>query len=188
MIYIVSGLPRSGTSMLMKMLEAGGIEILTDYRRTADVDNPKGYFEYEAIKKLAEDAEWINHIEAKGIKVISHLLPYLPRTQSYKVLFVLRPIEEVMLSQARMLERTGDTAGLEDQDKLARKFKDHLYTIRLWIAKQAHMECLFIKYRDIINAPQEYAEKISAFIQVPCNIQAMADVVDSRLYRNKITS
>src|SRR6056297_1410858 len=121
MIYIVSGLPRSGTSMLMKMLEAGGIEILTDHRRSPDTDNPKGYYEYEPVKDLAADASWLRETEEKGIKVISHLLPYLPNDQNYKVLFILRPIEEIMASQAKMLKHRGDSPDAAGQDKLARK-------------------------------------------------------------------
>lgn len=186
MIYIVSGLPRSGTSMVMKMIEAGGLDILTDHLRKPDTDNPKGYCEYEPVKALAKNAQWVYDVDEKGIKVISHLLPYLPADLEYKVLFVLRPIEEILASQAKMLERRGEPIDGRAEPALARKFRDHLYSVRLWIARQAHMECLFLKYGDIIAAPLEKAVQIAAFLGRPCDVEAMASVVDSRLYRNKL--
>ena len=186
MLYIVSGLPRSGTSMLMRMLEAAEIEILTDNRRQPDTDNPEGYYEYEPVKNLSEDASWIKAVDNKGIKVISHLLPYLPADKPYKLLFILRPIEEILESQKKMLERGGEVFDEPSQKRLAFKFQDHLYKIRLWIARQPNMNCLFIKYFDVINTPLDCARQIAHFLEVECDPRAMAGVVDPALYRNRI--
>ena len=186
MLYIVSGLPRSGTSMLMRMLEAGKIEILSDEIRQPDIDNPKGYYEYEPVKNLADDASWIKNIDNRGIKIISHLLPYLPADRSYKLLFILRPIEEILISQKKMLEHSKEPLDDAKQKRMTLKFQDHLYQIRLWIARQPNIDCLFFKYIDIINEPLGCAQKISAFLDNQCDPHLMADVVDPGLYRNRI--
>ena len=186
MLYIIFGLPRSGTSMLMRMLEATEIEVLTDSVRQPDTDNPKGYYEYEPVKNLPQDASWIKSVDNKGIKVISHLLPYLPADNLYKLLFLLRPIEEILESQKKMLERGGELFDELSQKRLAFKFRDHLYKIRLWIARQPNMNCLFIKYFDVINAPLHCARQISSFLEVECDPHSMASVVDPALYRNRI--
>jgi len=185
MLYIISGLPRSGTSMLMRMLEAGGIEILKDDIRQPDADNPKGYYEFEPVKDLAKDASWIKDIDDKGVKVISYLLPYLPPDRSYRLLFVLRPIEEILESQRKMLERADAPFDDAAQENLAFKFKDHLYKIRLWIARQPNINCMFIKYFDIINKPYDWAQKIATFLGLECDPHSMASVVDPDLYRNR---
>src|SRR5512139_2049136 len=106
-VIIVSGLPRSGTSMLMKMLEAGGVPLVTDGVRTPDEDNPKGYYEVERVKDLAneQDKTWLRQSKGKGLKVISYLLKSLPADVNYKVVFIRREIEEVLASQKKMLDR-----------------------------------------------------------------------------------
>ena len=186
MLYIVSGLPRSGTSMLMHMLDAGGIEVLTDNKRQPDPDNPKGYYEYEPVKNLSKDASWIKDIDGKGLKIISHLLPYLPQDNFYRTVFILRSLEEILESQRKMLERRNEVFDDTAQKHLALKFRDHLYQIRLWIARQAHINCLFIKYTDIIDDPVKCAQSISRFFGVDCDLRAMASVVDPTLYRNRV--
>ncbi len=119
-IVLVSGLPRSGTSMAMKMLSAGGMETIVDNIRTADEDNPKGYFEDERVKELAEmdDTTWIRAARGKVIKVVSSLLQYLPKDNSYKVIFMRRNLHEVLASQAKMLERRGEENTADDDDML----------------------------------------------------------------------
>ena len=185
MLYIVSGLPRSGTSMLMKMLAAGGMDILTDDRREADDDNPKGYFEYEPVMNLAQDASWVEDWDQKVIKVISHLLPYLPSHRPYKVIFVLRPLQEILISQQRMLQRKGQVSSYPRQDRMYAKFSNHLFDIRLWLARQAHFDSLFVNYPDIVASPLDWAARISEFVGGDCDLQHMAETVDPRLYRNR---
>src|SRR5262249_58261695 len=111
MIVIVSGLPRSGTSLMMQMLQAGGMPLLTDALRPADADNPNGYWEYEPVKRLQQDNSWIPKAEGKAVKVVSALLPYLPPQHTYKIIFMQRPLQEVMASQTVMLERRGGQRG-----------------------------------------------------------------------------
>lgn len=184
-IYIVSGLPRSGTSMVMKMLELGGIEILADNHRTPDMDNPKGYFEYAPVKNLAQDSSWVHSAENKGIKVISHLLRFLPSEKKYKILFMLRPLQEILISQKLMLQRNNTPFSENLQTSLAHKLQDHLFKIRLWIVSQSHFECLFLHYHSIISNPQLWAKRISIFLEQSCNPHIMAEAVDRSLYRNK---
>ena len=188
MIYVVSGLPRSGTSMMMKMLNAGGMETVTDQARQPDPDNPDGYFEYAPVKNLAVDAGFIRDIHGKAIKVVSPLLRFLPRDQTYKILFMLRPLEEIMLSQEKMLMRKGETASSESQARLQKKFQDHLYDIRLWIARQPFLDCLFVSYPETVADPPAAAGSIVKFLSAPCDAKNMAAVVAPQLYRNRETS
>jgi len=187
MLYIVSGLPRSGTSMVMKMLAAGGIDIVTDYLRKPDVDNPAGYFEYEPVKNMADDAAFIQNMNEKAIKVVSYLLPYLPGNKKYKVIFMLRPIEEVLLSQEKMLKQRGEHFSVQAQTSLYKKFQNHLYDIRLWLARRSGFDSLFVKYPDVVNAPIIYSKRIAGFLNVQCDVEAMAAAVSPELYRNQIT-
>ncbi|HNY87520.1 MAG TPA: hypothetical protein PKN23_13545, partial [Candidatus Hydrogenedentes bacterium] len=109
-IVVVSGLPRSGTSMMMRMLAAGGMPLFTDGVRAADSDNPLGYFEHEAVKRLREDASWVPGAAGKAVKVVSALLPALPEGFQYRVILMRRPLEEVLASQRRMFGRRGAPA------------------------------------------------------------------------------
>src|SRR5262245_34520180 len=111
MIVVVSGLPRSGTSLMMQMLQAGGMPLLTDDLRPADTNNPKGYWEYEPVKRLQQDNTWMHKAEGKAVKVISVLLQYLPPQHTYKIIFMQRPMQEVLASQTVMLERRDEQSG-----------------------------------------------------------------------------
>lgn len=108
-VVIVSGLPRSGTSMMMSMLKAGGMELLVDSQRKADDDNPKGYYELEKVKNLRHDNSWLNEASHKAVKVISILLYQLPEDIRYKIIFIKRNLDEVLASQQLMLERRGNS-------------------------------------------------------------------------------
>ena len=102
-VVVVSGLPRSGTSLMMQMLEAGGVPILTDGERACDADNPKGYYEYEPVKALQNgDSDWLDKAEGKAVKVISFLLRHLPQKHRYRVVFMNRNLDEVLASQEKM--------------------------------------------------------------------------------------
>jgi len=188
-IIIVSGLPRSGTSMMMKILEAGGMTILFDGLREADEDNPKGYYELEAVKALTEerDPEWLANAEGKVVKVISFLLQYLPTTHRYKVIFMRREIDEILASQAKMLERRHETS-TDSDEKVGDAYQEHLKRVKVWLSNQANMEVLSIEYRALLEKPQDVIPSLINFLGVtftPDQIVAMQQVPDKSLYRNR---
>ena len=185
-IYIVSGLPRSGTSMMMKMLEAGGLEILTDNIRTADDDNLQGYYEFERVKQLREgDIHWMAEAQGKVVKVISALLEYLPKDQHYKIIFMEREMTEILASQRKMLERRGKPGDPADDGKFAELYGKHLEKVKNWLAAQANASVLYVRYDAMVTQPSEYAEKVAGFLGVGLNVQAMGEVPQGKYYRQR---
>ncbi len=184
-IIVVSGLPRSGTSMMMKMLETSGLEVVVDHARKADQDNPNGYYEFEKVKDLKNDAGWLTDLNGKVIKIISMLLYYLPLDQRYKIIFVKRNLSEILASQKKMLERLGQPLDDVPDSTMARKFEDHLGKIGGWLKDKQNIECLDVKYSDVIKDPERIAGIIQEFLQMPLNPEAMALAVDPNLYRNR---
>jgi len=184
-VIVVSGIPRSGTSLVMQMLATGGVDIATDNIRKADRDNPKGYFEVEKVKKLKNDANWLKDIKGKTIKIISPLLYHVLPTLRYKIIFVQRNMQEILDSQNKMYQRLQkNTPDIEDS-VLAEKFNLHLKKIQDWIKKMNNIECLYVHYREILNDPFGHAQKIQEFLHLPLDIEAMSNVVDASLYRNR---
>ncbi|HVO13546.1 MAG TPA: phosphodiesterase, partial [Vicinamibacteria bacterium] len=185
-IVIVSGLPRSGTSMVMKMLEAGGLPILTDGLRTADEDNPKGYFEVERVKELAreQDKGWLAGARGKGIKVISFLLKSLPSTYNYRVVFIRREMEEVLASQRKMLARRGETEETPPE-RMRALFEDDLWRARYQLQHRPEFETIELRYSDVVARPLEQARRLAAFLDGRLDPEAMAAAVDPQLYRNR---
>ncbi|MGZ6555011.1 MAG: tetratricopeptide repeat protein, partial [Bacteroidia bacterium] len=186
-ITIVSGMPRSGTSMMMQMLAAGGMEILTDNIRTKDENNPKGYLEYQKVKNLANDNSWMHEGENKVIKVIAQLLQHLPSQYQYKVIFMERDMEEIIQSQQIMLGKKAEVEKKIYPVALAETFKKQLEKTRTWLKNHPQFEVLYISYTDVINMPEETAENLSLFLEVDLDIKAMINAVDLTLYRNKKT-
>jgi hypothetical protein len=184
-ILVVSGLPRSGTSMMMKMLNAAGIEPVTDNIRTADEDNPKGYYELEKVKQLDKDNSWVGNCQGKVIKVISMLLKPLPADQHYKIIFMRRKMQEVLDSQKQMLIRRNQPTNTVPDEKMAEMFNKHLKDIEAFIEKQPNMECLYISYNDVLENPAANVEKINEFLGGAMDTAAMLDVVDSALHRQR---
>lgn len=185
-IIVVSGLPRSGTSMMMKMLEAGGIPPLTDKIRTADDDNPKGYYEFERVKKLDKgDTDWLPQAEGKAVKVISQLLKYLPADYDYKVVFMRRHMDEILASQKKMLANRGEDTNRISDEELASLFEKHLNQVINWLDQQTNVSTLYIHYSDTLSDPQTQAEKVNGFLDQTLNVEAMTAVVDPALYRNQ---
>jgi hypothetical protein len=184
-IIIVSGLPRSGTSLMMQMLVAGGVEILTDALRQADVDNPKGYFEFEPVKHLQDDASWLDTAHGKAIKVIAGLLPDLPPDKRYAILFMLRPLEEVLASQRAMLQRRHATTTGPADAAMAAMFEHHLQQTQAWLRDQPHMDVLYVQHHTLLEQPREQAERIQCFLKREMAIERMVAVVDSTLYRHR---
>jgi hypothetical protein len=185
MITIVSGLPRSGTSLMMQMLTAGGLTAVSDGERRADIDNPKGYLEWERIKQLPKDSSLINEAEGKVVKVISQLLFSLPAGHDYRVIFMQRPLPEVMASQDEMLRRRGTYDAAVDNSAVVNAFRDHLYKIHSWLSSQPHIAVLRLLYHDVLNQPRESSEKIKDFLGVELHLEAMTQQVDQNLYRQR---
>jgi len=184
-IILVSGLPRSGTSMMMQMLKAGGIELIVDHIRKADEDNPKGYYEFEKIKRLDKDSSWLDNAYGKAIKVISMLLYQLPMNKKYKIIFMTRKMDEVLASQNKMLKRRDQPADNVSHHVMAEKFNEHLRKIFKWLGKQKNMETIFINYNDVITSPMEQSKKINRFLGYILKVDKMVNVVDHFLYRQK---
>jgi ABC-type nitrate/sulfonate/bicarbonate transport system substrate-binding protein len=185
-VTVVSGLPRSGTSMMMKMLDAGGIRPLTDEIRTADKDNPKGYYEYERVKKLDEgDTEWVEQAQGKAVKVISALLKYLPQDYTYKVIFMLRNMDEILASQRQMLMRRGEPSDSVSDEELAELFRKHLAQIQAWIDEQPNAEAIYVSYNEVVEDPLEQARTVNRFLGDRLDVEHMVQVVDEALYRQR---
>ena len=186
-IIIVSGLPRSGTSMIMKMLKVGGITLLTDNVRKADQDNPQGYYEFEKIKNLhrEEDKSWIGDAKGKALKVISELLKELPPNSFFKLIFMDRDLEEVIISQNKMLIRRGEPSDPADNRKMMLLFEKHLRKVKNWIRQQSNFEVIFVDYKEVLEDPIRHAERIKDFLQRELDVKRMAGVVDKRLYRSR---
>ena len=182
-ITIVSGLPRSGTSLMMQMLDQGGIEAVTDNIRSPDRDNPRGYYEFEIVKKIKEDASWLPETRGKVFKMVSQLLYDLPPTESYRIVFMRRDFDEMLLSQEKMLARLGRPAAPRDEIKGA--FTRHLDQLFAWLEKQANMKVLFVHYQDVVGDPLEEARKIAEFLDGRVDADKMAAAVDPSLYRNR---
>ncbi len=184
-VIIVSGLPRSGTSMMMKMLEAGGMALIIDGIRAADEDNPKGYYEFERVKQLDKgDVAWVADAQGKAVKVISALLEYLPPEYEYSVLFMNRKMPEVLASQRKMLERRGEKSDISDE-KLADLLHKHVRQVKAWLVHQPNFEMLDLDYNAMLVDPEPWAEQINAFLGGRLDVRAMVQVVDPNLYRNR---
>ena len=185
MITVVSGLPRSGTSLMMQMLAAGGLQVLTDGARGPDGDNPRGYHEWEPVKRLRAAPERIVEAEGKAVKVISSLLAALPADRCYRVLFMQRPLEEVQESQAAMILRLGTAGPSMRKVELAAALRAHLAQVSGWLERQAHMEVARVDYHALLAHPVEEATRIRRFLGVPLDEARMAESVDPSLYRQQ---
>ncbi len=184
-ITIVSGLPRSGTSMMMKILEVGGMEIVTDNIRKADEDNPHGYYEYEKIKEIKEDTAWLKETRGKAFKMISQLLYDLPSNESYKVIFMKRNMNEILASQKKMLKSRGNNKD-EISDEKMREFLDkHLSKIMEWMDERKYMDVLYINYNDILENPDEQIKILNQFLNDKLNAEKAVNAIDKSLYRNR---
>jgi hypothetical protein len=185
-IIIVSGLPRSGTSMTMKMLEAAGLSIVSDGVRSADEDNPKGYFELERVKNLADeqDFSWLVDARGKVVKIISYLLKELPPHHNYKVLFMRRDLREVLASQQKMLRRRGETSETDDE-RMMELYENDLWKANYLLKREPQFEVMALHYRDVLQNPLQEARKINGFLGGHLDVDKMAGVVDPDLYRNR---
>lgn len=184
-ITIVSGLPRSGTSMMMRMLEAGGMPVITDNLRTADDDNPRGYFEFEPAKKTKDDPSWLNAAEGKAVKMVYKLLYDLPDRLGYRVLIMRRRMQEVLASQRKMLDRLGKPTGTIPDVKIGELFDRQMQAFDTWVKQQPNFATLDVDYNQTVADPAPLIEKINTFLGGGLDTEAMRKVVEPKLYRNR---
>ena len=184
-IVIVSGLPRSGTSMAMKMLEAGGLGVVTDGLRTADEDNPKGYYEDERVKNLYQpgDKTWLRESRGKVIKIISFLLKSLPDDNNYKVLFMHRSLREIVASQNKMLARRAEKNDTPD-DRAVALLEEQVRDARFFL-RRPQFDVLELNYRETLDSPRPLALRMAEFVGGALDVEKMTQVVDVQLYRNR---
>lgn len=171
--------------MMMKVLEAGGLPVLTDNLRTADEDNPRGYYEFERVKQIEEDREWLPGARGKAVKMISALLKHLPSDYEYRVIFMQRDMNEILASQRQMLVRRGEDTERIDDEEMARLFARHLSQMESWLASQPAMDVLYVHYGDVLADPAAHAARVNAFLGGRLDEIKMARVVDPELYRQK---
>jgi hypothetical protein len=185
-VIIVSGLPRSGTSMMMSMLAAGGIAPVVDGIRQADDNNPRGYYEFEQVKKLKDgDFSWIPGAHGKAVKIITALLEYLPGDHHYQVIFMRRDMDEILASQRAMLARNGKPTDAVSDDTLARLYDQHLHQVDAWLSAHPNIQVLDVDYNAVLHDPAPHLERLNTFLGGTLDIAAMQSVVDRSLYRER---
>ncbi len=170
---------------MMQMLVAGGMSPLSDGERVADADNPRGYLEWERIKTLPKDPGCIAEGEGKVVKVISRLLLSLPGDHEYRVIFMQRPLPEVLASQEQMMKRRGTYKEGGNPAVMAAAFEKHLREVHAWMDSKPYVKAFRIPYHDVLNRPKEITQQLSEFVGVPLNVEAMIQQVDASLYRNR---
>lgn len=170
---------------MMKMLEEGGLSVLTDALRSADDDNPNGYLEYELVKQLADgNVKWLADADQKVVKVISQLLEYLPSEHRYKIIFMEREIKEVLASQHKMLDHRNEKSKTSDAE-LYEQFQQHLKAVKFWLARQPNIDLLYVSYNEIMANPDNYCQAIADFLNLDMDVSKMRSVPNKRLYRNR---
>jgi hypothetical protein len=188
-VVVVSGLPRSGTSMIMQMVAAGGVPVLTDGVREADEDNPRGYLEYEPVKNLRRDAKWLAEAKGKAIKIVVPLLGSLPKDVACRVILIERDLNEILNSQARMLlrrnENLPDTP--ERRDRLKDAYALTLQRAKTFLRNRPATGLLVLQRSDVLRDPAAAASRISDFLGGQLATSKMAAEVDPSLHRQRAT-
>jgi hypothetical protein len=184
-VTVVSGLPRSGTSLAMQMIHAGGIPALTDGQRTSDDSNPRGYFELERVKQLKQDKSWLDDAAGKVVKVIHLLLAELPDDRPYRVVFMQRDLREVVQSQATMLARSGRTGGQLPPERLIAVYEQQLKAVEQWLAARPNFSVLRVPYAQLVSDPAGVVPTVNAFLGGMLDEARMRAAVDPGLHRNK---
>ena len=172
--------------MMMQMLQAGGLTLLTDQVRPANADNPAGYFEYEPVKRLRVDSSWLKGAQGKAIKVVSPLLYALPTDIEYRVLFMQRPLDQVLASQRAMLKGQGIADDPVGDRTLRAHFEGHLQELSDWLARQSHLVVLEVPYLAVVQDPGKYARRIASFARLNGDLDKIAQVVREDLLRQRI--
>jgi len=184
-VTIVSGLPRSGTSLMMSMLEAGGMEVLTDHIRTPDEDNPKGYYEFERVRQIEHDQAWLVDAKGRAVKMIAELLKYLPPGYTYKVIFMRRTMKEILASQKRMLVRRGEPTEKVSDEEMAAMFQRYLNRVDAWLAGQPNIEVMYVSYNRLLDGPAVQLDNVSQFLGGALDVEQMIRVIEPSLYRQR---
>lgn len=161
MITVVSGIPHSGLSMMMQMLQAGGLEWLVEHTGAGKME------------RLRHDKTWIDQAENKVITVITPLLSDLPADRKYKVILMHRDFDEVLASQSDMLKRRGESGAITEADELKGAFEKHRMQMRAWLEQRPCFEVLEVNYAEVVTNPKMQAEAIAKFLCMPLNIDAM---------------
>jgi hypothetical protein len=185
MITVVSGVPRSGTSLMMQILAAGGLTPLTDGQRAADASNPRGYFEWEKAKSLPREPHCIAEAEGKAVKIISSLLLSLPNTFAYKVIFMERPVGEVLASQSALIEKLGKQGPALAAEAMERALEAHLKQVKASLHLRPEIRLWWVNYHDALQNPQIVCETIQQFLNIPLNVPAMTAQIDLSLHRQR---
>ena len=183
-VTIVSGAPRSGTSMMMRMLDRGGLAPLTDGVRAPDRDNPQGYFEFEPVKRTKEDPSWVPSAAGRAVKMVHLLLRDLPAGPEYRVVLMRRKLDEMVASQRRMLERLGRDPGTLSDERRVQLFGAQLDDAERWLTGRAGFTWLRMDYTALVESPRPHLERLSEFLG-GLDVDAMASVIDPALYRNR---
>jgi hypothetical protein len=173
--------------MMMRMLEAGGIPPMSDGERTADVDNPEGYYEYERVKGLEKDPDkrWVRQARGRALKVISFLLRHLPDDNAYRIVYMRRNLDEVLRSQDKMLDRLGSAAEGGGVEATREAYRNDIVAARLHARKKPNMELIEVHYADAIADPAGAARRVNEFLGGGLDEAAMAAAVNEHLYRNR---
>lgn len=187
-ITIVSGLPRSGTSMMMKMLESGNMQLVKDNIREADIDNPNGYYELEKVKELENDNSWLGCALGKAIKIVSPILQHLDNNHRYKIIFMVRNLDEILASQRRMANRLATGEDNIQDNLLKHQYTLHLQEIEKWDEQNENIDILYVDHSTAINDPSKVVDSVCNFLGHELNREEMVSVVDSSLYRQQAES
>lgn len=186
-VIIVSGLPRSGTSMMMKMLEAGGLAPLTDGIREPDEDNPRGYYEFERVKRLRQgDHSWLEDAQGRIVKVISALLVHLPPNYNYRVIFMRRVMSEILASQRKMLVRREEDPNRISDERLTDLFRKHLVDAEAWMERHpSNISVLYVSFNEVLEDPEPHLVRIRTFLGKKLDLDRMRQVIEPNLYRQR---
>ena len=188
MITVVSGLPRSGTSLMMQMLAAAGLQVLSDGERQADADNPRGYYEWERIKLLPQQPNCIQEAEGKVVKIISQLLFALPSGHDYRIMFMQRPLAEVVASQSEMIRRRGTTGAALAPAALIAGLQAHLNQVNGWLRDKTNLSVYRVEHHQVLHDRMQVSESIQKFLECPLDVLAMSRQIDESLYRQRAAS
>ncbi|MFH0980716.1 MAG: sulfotransferase family protein [Planctomycetota bacterium] len=184
-VTIVSGLPRSGTSMMMRMITEGGLPALVDNLRAADEDNPKGYFEFEPVKKTKKDASWVKDGVGKVVKMVHLILLDMPLEYEYRVVFMRRNLHEVLKSQDKMLVRSGKNTDDMPKERLMEIYRVQIHKVQHHMKQHPdRFKFIEVDYNETMKNPAPSAERISAFLD-GLDPDKMCALVDPTLYRNR---
>ena len=186
-LIIVSGLPRSGTSLMMQMLAAGGLDVVSDAVREANDSNPKGYHEDERVKGLKSNADksWLNDCRGQAIKIVMPIISGVPPELPQKIIFMERPAEEVVRSQRAMLKRDGKVGSTTEDDRMSAIYADYLKDFNKSASQNDNIEVLPVRYHEVLKDPEAVAREVAAFAMQQADIKAMVKAVDPKLYRTK---